>query len=73
MQGLKFIKKVGAAFGSYGWSGESPIVLEDFLKKAKVEIIQEKIKFKYMSNEEELKNCIDFGKCFGNKLLSEVQ
>ncbi len=71
MQGLKFTNKIGASFGSYGWSGESPKVLEEFLKKAKVEIIQENIKFKYVPNENELQECIDFGKSFGDKLLSE--
>ncbi|WP_026478788.1 oxygen-binding di-iron domain-containing protein [Alkaliphilus transvaalensis] len=73
MQGLKFIDKVGASFGSYGWSGESPKVLEDFLKKAKVEIIQDNIKFKYIPNEAELVECIEFGKAFGNKILSESE
>lgn len=71
MLGLKFIDKVGATFGSYGWSGESPKVLEEHLKKAKVKIIQDGIKFKYMPNEEELQECINFGKSFGEKMLLE--
>lgn len=70
MQGLKFIDKVGASFGSYGWSGESPKVLDEYLKKARVKIIQDSIKFKYMPNEEELQECISFGKGFGSKMLS---
>jgi len=43
IHGLKFIDKVGASFGSYGWSGESPKVLEELLSKAKVKIIQDNI------------------------------
>lgn len=69
MKGLKFIDKVGASFGSYGWSGESPKELEELLQKAKVKIIQDSIKFKYMPKENELKECIDFGKGFGNKII----
>ena len=69
MNGLKFINKVGATFGSYGWSGESPTVLEELLTKAKVRIIQDSFKVKYIPNEEELEECINFGKSFGKKLL----
>jgi len=70
MQGLKFTNKIGATFGSYGWSGESPKVLEEYLHKAKVNVVQESIKFQYMPNEEELKKCTDFGKSFGAKILT---
>lgn len=68
MQGLKFIDKVGAAFGSYGWSGESPKVLEEYLTKAKVKIIQESIKVKYMPNQEDIENCFEFGRKFAERI-----
>ena len=70
MAGLKFINKVGATFGSYGWSGESPKVLEEHLKRAKVKVIQDSLKYKYMPNSEELKECMAYGKSFGEKLLA---
>jgi anaerobic nitric oxide reductase flavorubredoxin len=70
LMGLKFINKVGAAFGSYGWSGESPALLTDYLNKAKIQTLSEGLKVKYMPNEEDLQNCFDFGKSFGIKLLS---
>lgn len=71
MQGLRYTNKLGATFGSYGWSGESPKVLKELLEDAKVEIIQESIKVKYAPNDEELKECIEFGKSFGEKLLNK--
>lgn len=71
LKGLKYTNKVSAAFGSYGWSGEGPKVIEDLLKKAKVKIIQDSIKVLYMPDEYELHQCIQFGKEFGNKLLSQ--
>jgi flavorubredoxin len=69
--GLKFINRVAAAFGSYGWSGESPKLLEEYLTKAKMKILLDGIKFKYMPNEEELQQCMDFGKEFAEKMIKE--
>lgn len=71
LMGLKFIDKVGAAFGSYGWSGESPKLLEEYLTKAKIKVIQDGLKFKYMPDDRELEECIAFGKNFGEKMLGE--
>lgn len=71
MKGLKYINKVGASFGSYGWSGESPKVLQQLLEDAKIEIIQDSLGIKYVPNEEELKECIEFGKSFGEKMLAK--
>lgn len=73
MKGLKYINKVGASFGSYGWSGESPKVLQELLEDAKVEIIQENLKIKYRPNREELDQCIEFGKSFGEKMLEKMK
>lgn len=72
LHGLKFINKVGAAFGSYGWSGESPRLLMEHLEKSKISVLQEGFKVKYMPNEKELEDCINFGRAFGEKLLSEL-
>lgn len=71
IKGLKYTNKVGASFGSYGWSGESPKVLQELLEDAKVEIIQDSLKVKYVPNEEELKECRAFGKSFGEKMLNK--
>jgi flavorubredoxin len=69
--GLKFINRVAAAFGSYGWSGESPKVLSEYLTKAKMKVIQEGLKIKYMPDELELEQCITYGKEFAEKMLIE--
>lgn len=71
LMGLKFINKVGASFGSYGWSGESPKILKEHLEKAKVKVLEEPLSIKYVPTEEELKKCVQFGKSFGEKLLKE--
>lgn len=69
--GLKFINKIGAAFGSYGWSGESPELLSDYLTKAKIEVVQEGLKIKYMPDEYQLQQCFEFGRNFGKILLEK--
>ena len=71
IKGFKFQNKIAAAFGSYGWSGESTKLLEGYLKDAKIEIVQDSIKFKYKPTEEELKECIEFGKKFGEKIKED--
>jgi anaerobic nitric oxide reductase flavorubredoxin len=72
LMGLKFVNRVAASFGSYGWSGESPKILAEYLTKAKMKVIQEGLKVKYMPNDEELEQCITFGKDFAEKMLAEI-
>ena len=68
LKGLKFKNKVGAAFGSYGWSGENVKLIEETLEKAKIKILQEGIKFKWQPTEEELGKCVEFGRSFAMKM-----
>jgi flavorubredoxin len=68
LKGLKFKNKVGAAFGSYGWSGENVKLIEEILEKAKIKILQEGIKFKWQPTKEELEKCVEFGRSFAQKM-----
>lgn len=68
LKGLKFKNKVGAAFGSYGWSGENVKLIEENLEKARIKILQEGIKFKWQPTEEELEKCVEFGRSFAAKM-----
>ena len=70
LKGLKFKNKVGAAFGSYGWSGECIKIIEENLEKAKVKKLQEGIKIKWQPTKEELDKCVEFGKDFAKCLKS---
>ncbi len=71
IKGLKFQNKVGAAFGSYGWSGESVKLLEGNLQQSGFKILQSGIKHKYMPTESEIAEGVAFGRSFGEKLLAE--
>lgn len=68
LKGLKFRNKVGAAFGSYGWSGEGVRIIEEIMEKAKIKIVQEGIKFKWQPTKEELEKCVEFGQSFAQKI-----
>lgn len=68
IKGLKFKGKIGAAFGSYGWSGESVKIIETKLKEAGIEIMAEGIKAQYNPTTEEIKACEAFGEAFAEKV-----
>jgi len=53
MQGLKPQKKIAAAFGSYGWSGESVPLLTDALKGLGLEVIEPGVKVQYMPSADD--------------------
>lgn len=58
---IKLRGKVGAAFGSYGWSGEAVGMIEDRLKSLRFRIPEPGVKFTLVPTAEELKSCRDFG------------
>jgi flavorubredoxin len=68
MKGLRPRKKLGFAFGSYGWSGEAVAQLNEYLKEIQAEVIHEGIKCKYAPNQEVLKSCADLGRLLAQKI-----
>ncbi len=67
-KGLKPKNRVAAVFGSYGWAGGAVKSIESILKETGVEIVQPSLSVKYVPNDDELKNCYEFGKEFANKI-----
>jgi flavorubredoxin len=61
---LKFKNKKAAAFGCYGWSGESPKVLASMLDNAGFEVIGENLKISWNMTDTSEKEAIEFGKQF---------
>ena len=57
MKGLRPEGRVGAAFGSYGWSGECINIMTDWLKSAKVEVIEPGAKAKNVPDHAKLAEC----------------
>ncbi len=62
IKGLKFAGKKAAAFGSYGWSGESVKLITEELKKSGFEVVSEGIKELWNPDEDALQRCREFGK-----------
>lgn len=62
IKGLKFTNKKAAAFGSYGWSGESVKIITEQLKEAKFDVVNDGIKELWNPDEDALERCKEFGK-----------
>jgi flavorubredoxin len=65
--GLKFKNKKAAAFGCYGWSGESVKILTDHLDKAGFEVTGDGLKAVWQPDSEALVQAFEFGKVFAEK------
>ena len=69
LKGLKPANLIGAAFGSYGWSGESVRALEAILKEMKVEVATPSISVKNVPDSGVLEKCHELGKTIAAELL----
>jgi flavorubredoxin len=72
LKGLRPANLIGAAFGSYGWSGESVRHLEEMLKEMKVEIAAPAVSTKHAPDEAVLAKCQELGKTIAVQLLKKV-
>jgi len=68
MKGLRPRGKIGAAFGSYGWSGESVKLLNQYLQEIQAEIVHEGIRCKYAPDKEVLAQCEELGRLVAKKI-----
>ena len=64
VRGLAFKNKKAACFGSYGWSGESVRMLNELVKNAGFELVNDGLKVLWNPDSEAVKQCIEFGKSF---------
>ncbi len=67
-KGLKPQNKLAAAFGSYGWSGESVKFINNTFEEMKLEIIDPGVRVQYVPDEESLNACRALGKKIAEKL-----
>ena len=65
MKGLKPKNKIGAAFGSYGWSGEAVKLIENELTDMKIELAQPGLKVQFVPEKPVLDACHEFGRKIG--------
>ncbi len=70
-QGISLKGKVGAAFGSYGWSGEAPKNLLEVMKKQfEMDVAEPPLLANYAPNGKTLDACRALGKRVAEKLMS---
>jgi flavorubredoxin len=62
IRGLKFKEKKAAAFGTYGWSGESVRMITESLGEAGFELLSDGIKSAWNPDQNALEECREFGK-----------
>ena len=71
VQGISLKGKVGAAFGSYGWSGEAPkLILEIMKYKFEMQVIEPALFAKYAPDQNTLNACSDLGKKVSESLMN---
>jgi flavorubredoxin len=72
-KGLRMKNKIGAAFGSYGWSGESVKLVEAQLKECGVTVAHPGILAKWQPKPEELEACRALGRAVAATLKGETK
>jgi flavorubredoxin len=64
IKGLKFKNKKAAAFGCYGWSGESVKIISAVLEESGFDVIDEGLRVMWNPDDEGITKCVEFGKRF---------
>jgi flavorubredoxin len=72
MKGLRPTGKIGAAFGSYGWSGESVKIMTEALDQMKFKVSGPGVKLQYVPGHTGLQECVELGKAVGEAVKAEV-
>ncbi|MBE0481690.1 MAG: MBL fold metallo-hydrolase [Dehalococcoidia bacterium] len=62
IRGLKMKNKIGAAFGSYGWSGEAVKIIEEHLQRCNIPVVAEGVRAKWQPAVEDLDRCRELGR-----------
>jgi len=72
LKGFRPQHKMGAAFGSYGWSGEAVKLLNQHLAEMKFEILDPGLKIQYVPDRAALGQCFEFGRRIGQAVNQAV-
>ncbi|MCJ7609628.1 flavodoxin domain-containing protein [Candidatus Bathyarchaeota archaeon] len=64
--------KLGACFGSYGWSGEAPkLVLHAMKENLEMNVIETPVQARNSPSPEDLEKCRDLGRTVSQKLTAQ--
>jgi flavorubredoxin len=68
MKGLKFKGKKAAAFGCYGWSGESVKIIRDQLTAAGFDVVDDGQRCLWNPDRESVAACVEYGRALAGRL-----
>jgi len=71
MKGLKPLNKVGAAFGSFGWSGEAAKLITKELEEMKFNIVDPGVRIQYVPDDKGLDACRELAAKIAQALPAE--
>jgi len=72
MKGLKPVDKIGGAFGSYGWSGESVKLVSAELEAMKFQMVDPGPRIQYVPEGADIEACIAYGKKIGDAINEKM-
>lgn len=65
MKGLRPRNRIGAAFGSFGWSGEAVGIMTRIMEEMQMDIIDPGVRIKNVPSHQTLKDCVELGRKVG--------
>lgn len=72
MKGLKPKGKIGAAFGSYGWSGEAVKDISGWLESMGMDMPVDGVRILYVPTHEQLAACVEMGRTIGKAIADKL-
>ena len=72
MKGLRPADKIGAAFGSFGWSGEAAKHITEILEAMKFDVVSDALRAKYVPDHDALRRCVELGKNVGQAVNDKL-
>ena len=73
MKGLRPKNRIGGAFGSYGWSGEGPKIIHEWLASMDMEVPEPFVKSQWTPGHDSLEQCHKLGKTVGALLVDRCR
>ncbi len=71
MKGLKPKNKIGAAFGSYGWSGEAVKLIYEVFSAMNFQLVEPGLRIQYVPDKSGLAACAAFGEKIADLVLKD--
>ncbi|WP_147820023.1 FprA family A-type flavoprotein [Salidesulfovibrio onnuriiensis] len=72
MKGLRPMNKLGAAIGSFGWSGECVKILNGWLEDMKMEVVEPNLKVKHVPTHDDYQQCYDLGVSLAERIKEKI-